>query len=184
MSSPAYGGELVGAFANNGVMVGTPFPIGNGPTMLTIPNGATELMMGVNDNFFSDNQGSYTVTVASVDVPKYQVCLLYDTTKAVKSGSTLPVKLQLCNATGGNVSSADIIAHASSITLTSTSTSGDVQDAGNANPDNDFRYDSMLGGSGGYIFNLRTNGLGTGTYQLSFTVTGDSFIYSAPLQVK
>src|SRR5204863_7399759 len=35
----------------------------------------------------------------------FAVCPAYDQSKAHKLGSTLPVKLRLCNATGGNVSS-------------------------------------------------------------------------------
>jgi hypothetical protein len=116
--------------------------------------------------------------------PLYDVCLLYDPTKAVKSGSTIPIKLQLCDGTGNNLSSASITVHAVSITQTSTSISGPVEDSGNANPDNDFRFDSTLGGTGGYIFNLSTKGLTTGTYNLNFTVTGDSAVYAAAFQVK
>jgi len=111
--------------------------------------------------------------------PNYQVCLLYDPTKAMKSGATLPVKLQLCDGSGNNLSSSSLTLHAVSITQTSTSISGAVQDSGNANPDNDFRFDG-----GGYIFNLNTKGMAAGTYNLNFTVTGDSFVYSTPFQVK
>jgi hypothetical protein len=116
--------------------------------------------------------------------PLYGVCPLYDTSKAVKSGATLPVKLQLCNAGGDDQSSSAITVHAVSITRMSDSVSGDVEDSGNANPDNDFRFDSSLGSTGGYVFNLSTKGLTTGTYNLSFTVTGDTWNYSAPFQVK
>jgi len=44
--------------------------------------------------------------------------------------------------------------------------------AGNANPDNDFRFDSTLGPAGGYIFNLEAN-LVTGVYNLFFTAGND-----------
>jgi Galactose oxidase, central domain len=114
----------------------------------------------------------------------HNTCLLYDSTKAVKSGSTIPIKLQLCDSSGNDLSSSTITLHAVSITQSSTSISGDVQDSGNSNPDDDFRFDSTLGSTGGYIFNLKTNGLTTGTYALNFTVTGDSYVYAAPLQVK
>lgn len=116
--------------------------------------------------------------------PRYHVCLLYDPTKAVNGGSTIPVKLQLCDASGNDLSSSSITLHATSVTQVSTSISGVVQDSGNANPDTDFRFDSTLGSTGGYIFNLSTKGLTTGTYNLNFTVTGDSFVYAAPFQVK
>jgi len=45
-----------------------------------------------------------------------------------------------------------------------------IQDAGNADPGNLFRYDAALGG---YIFNLSTKGLGAGTYKFLWTADGD-----------
>jgi hypothetical protein len=109
---------------------------------------------------------------------------LYDQTKAAKSGSTIPIKLQLCSANGTNLSSASLVLNATSVIHVTTATSGPVQDAGNSNPDNNFRYDSSLGGTGGYIFNQKTRGLATGTYNLQFTVTGDPTLYAAPFQVR
>jgi hypothetical protein len=116
--------------------------------------------------------------------PLYHECLLYDSAKAVKSGATIPIKLQLCDANGNDLSSASVMLHAVSVTQTSTSDSSQVLDAGHANPDSDFRFDSTLGSTGGYVFNLKTTGLSTGTYILNFTVSGDSFTYAAPFQVK
>jgi len=116
--------------------------------------------------------------------PRYHVCLLYDPTKAVHSGATIPIKLDLCDGSGNDLSSPSITVHAVGITQTSTTISGTVQDSGNANPDDDFRFDSTLGTTGGYIFNLKTIGLATGSYNLNFTVTGDSFVYAAPFQVR
>jgi hypothetical protein len=45
-------------------------------------------------------------------------------------------------------------APAYNVSQISTSTSGGVENAGNSNPDNDFRFDATLGSTGGYIFNL------------------------------
>ena len=179
-SVPVYIYALVGTFANNGVIVGQPFLVGNGPTSLTVPAGANQLLLGINDNFYGDNTGSFTVSVSQ----PYAVCRLYDQTKAAQSGSTIPIKLQLCDAAGGNLSSSTIALHATGVTQVSTSISGAVQSAGNANPDNDFRFDAALGSTGGYIFNLKTTGLSTGTYNLNFTVGDGSFSYAAPFQVK
>ena len=120
----------------------------------------------------------------SEPVPSYSVCLLYDSTRPVRIGSTIPIKLQLCNSSGNDLSSSAITLHATGVTQTSASTSGAVQDSGNANPDTDFRFDLTLGTTGGYIFNLKTNGLTTGSYNLKFTATGDSSVYGAPFQVK
>ena len=55
--------ELIGTFATNGVIVGTPFAIGNGPTNVIIPQGANELLMGVDDDWYNDNGGSVSVSV-------------------------------------------------------------------------------------------------------------------------
>ena len=52
---------------------------------------------------------------------------------------------------------------------------------GNANLDADFRYDAALAG---YIFNLSTKGLLTGTYTLNFTVGSDATVYSVPFAIK
>ena len=117
-------------------------------------------------------------------VALYNVCLLYDSTKAAKSGSTIPVKLQLCDSSGNDLSSPTVTLHAFSITMESSTISGAVQDSGNANPDNDFRFDPSLGPTGGYIFNLSTRGLSTGSYRLNFTVSGDPTVHGAPFQVK
>jgi hypothetical protein len=116
-------------------------------------------------------------------IARYSVCLQYDPTKAVHSGATIPIKLQLCDSSGNDLSSSSITVHAISVTQISTSTSGAVENAGNSNPDSDFRFDATLGSTGGYIFNLKTTGLSTGMYKVNFTVTGDSFVYAANFEV-
>ena len=114
----------------------------------------------------------------------FNICLLYDPTRAHRSGSTIPIKLQLCDASG-NLSSPNIVLTALNVQLVSSTAPGPVEDSGSANPDSNFRYDASLGGTGGYIFNLSTRGLATGTYNLSFKVVGaDPTIYSAPFQVR
>jgi hypothetical protein len=56
---------LMGAFADeSGVIVGTPFEVGNF-SMLTVPAGATRLQLGMNDDFWSDNVGEFTVLIES-----------------------------------------------------------------------------------------------------------------------
>jgi hypothetical protein len=68
--------------------------------------------------------------------------------------------------------------------MVSNSASYDVEDAGNANPDSDFRYDPTLGDSGGYIFNLQTKGRRVGTYRLEFVVSGDPVTHSVIVQLR
>ena len=147
--------------------------------IVTVPAGATRLFLGTMDSFqWWNNVGAFT---AQVTAALYNICLLYDPTKPVNSGATIPIKLQLCDSAGANLSSAGITVHAVSLIQVSTSSSGLVQDSGQANPDSDFRFE---GGAGRYIFNLSTKGLSSGTYQLNFTTSSDLFPYSVLFQVK
>jgi hypothetical protein len=111
----------------------------------------------------------------------YHVCPLYDPDMAKKSGSAYPVKIQLCDSAGNNMSSASILVHAVSVTKTSSNTPLELDDTGNANPDFDFRYDSSLNG---YVFNLSTKGYPTGTYNLNFMAGADPTTHSAAFSVK
>jgi hypothetical protein len=61
---------LVGTFADgSGAIVGTPFAIFNGPLSVVVPVGATQLLLGVNDDAFVDNTGALRVLVAEVPEP-------------------------------------------------------------------------------------------------------------------
>jgi hypothetical protein len=55
---------LVGTFADaTGAIVGTPFAIYDGPLGLVVPVGATQLLLGLNDDLFADNTGALSVEV-------------------------------------------------------------------------------------------------------------------------
>jgi len=113
----------------------------------------------------------------------YQVRALYDETKAHRNGSTIPVKLQLTVANGVNMSSQNIVVTALGISQLSTAAPEEVEDAGNANPDDNFRFTNFDGG-GGYIYNLKTTGLTTGTYVLIFSVAGDPITHSTQFKIR
>jgi hypothetical protein len=55
--------SLVGAFTDSSGNVIQPIYIGNGPSVFGIPYGATQLQLGVNDSTFSDNGGSWVISV-------------------------------------------------------------------------------------------------------------------------
>ncbi len=166
----------------------TPVSIGGGDWLATISGGLPNGVYAVHTYIVGttyDGEGP-VATLAVINV-----CLLYDPTRAVKLGATIPIKLQLCGAAGGNLSAAGIVVHAIGVQPTSGAISGLLllDDAGNANPDFDFRYDATLGGTGGYIYNLSTKSLGTGTWTLSFTVRADAATtstlpYTTTFQVK
>jgi hypothetical protein len=118
---------------------------------------------------------SYAVT--------YGVRLKYDAGKSHLSGSTIPVRIQLVDANGVNVSNAGLVAHALGTAMASAYAPGPVEDAGNANPDDDFRF-ANFDGEGGYIFNLKTTGFVTGTYVLIFRAGADPVTHGVEFQVK
>jgi hypothetical protein len=61
---PAYLGELMGVFTDaTGSIVGSPQKIGDAG-VLVIPNGAALLDLGVNDDYFGDNVGSWSLSVS------------------------------------------------------------------------------------------------------------------------
>jgi hypothetical protein len=128
----------------------------------------------------TDRAGNPTTATSRYRL-QYGVCLLYDETQAKKSGSTVPIKLQLCDAGGRNYSSSDISLHARGVMLLGTDDTGPAEDAGNANPDQAFRFDPALAG---YIFNLKTTGYGMGVYGLTFTVGDDPTIRVAEFRVR
>jgi hypothetical protein len=111
-----------------------------------------------------------TSTLTHDYMVSYNVCALYDQFKVWKSGATVPVKFQLCDAGGANQSSSGIVVTANQLSLVGGALDLPPEDSGNANPDSNFRYDSGLQG---YIFNLSTKGLSSGTWRLSFSASGD-----------
>jgi hypothetical protein len=64
-SAAYYLNALIGVFADSSaVIVGNPFFVGNGPLSIAVPTGATQLLLGLNDDNFGDNTGSLTIRVS------------------------------------------------------------------------------------------------------------------------
>ena len=144
----------------------------------TLPGGTTPQALTITGEFSGGTLIAPSTDTATLSV-SFNICLLYDPTKAVKSGATYPIKIQLCDVNGNNVSAANIVVHAVNVVQVSSSTSDDVITSGSANGDNDFRFDN-----GSYILNLKTTGLSTGTYNLNFTAGNDPVVHTAEFQVK
>jgi hypothetical protein len=154
----------------------------------TVANGSSIDTSSVGSKTFTVNAGDKVGNVAPPQSVSYSVtyslCLLYDPTRSVQGGSTIPLKIQLCDVNNSDVSSSLVLVHAVSLVQASTNASDVIQASGNANPDNDFRFDSSLGPTGGYIFNLSTKGLTTGSYLLSFTAGADPTLHPLTFQVR
>ena len=114
----------------------------------------------------------------------FAACLQYDPGKANNLGSTVPIKLTLCNTSGANLSSSAIVLHAVKLVNVGTGAVVAVDDSGNANPGDNFRYEPGLGSGGGYIFNLSTKGLSSGTWELVVMATGDNVPHNLYVQVR
>ncbi len=150
-------------------------PVASGSNFTTAAAGVQAFTVNASDQVGNLSSSAVSYTVA------YNVCLLYDPTKAKQAGSTIPIRLQLCDFTNTNVSSAAVTVTATGVTQVSTSAPGVLEDSGNANPDNNFRYDATLGA---YVFNLKTTGYATGTYRLALTAMGDPTVHTVEFQVK
>lgn len=143
-----------------------------------LPGGTTPQALTITGEFSGGDFTQPSTGAGTLSVT-FNVCLLYDPTKAVKSGAAYPIKLQLCDINGNNVSSADTVAQAVNVQQVSTSAFGEVITAGSANGDNNFRFDD-----GAYMLNLKTTGLTTGVYRLYFTAGNDPVLHSVEFQVK
>src|SRR4030095_3196412 len=142
-------------------------PVPSGSLVDTSSVGAKTFQVNASDS--AGNLASRTVAYSV----EFRVCLLYDPTRAGKRGSTLPIKIQLCDANDSNRSTAEVVVTATDIQRISDATTSELADPGNANPDSNFRFAPTLGGTGGYIYNLKTQGLSTGTYALRFRAGSD-----------
>ena len=143
-----------------------------------LPGGTTPQALTITGEFSGGAATAPSTDTAMLNVT-FNICLEYDPTKAVKSGATYPIKIQLCDVNGNNVSSADIVLQAMGVSLVSTTVMGDVISSGEANADNNFRFDN-----GTYIFNLKTTGLSTGVYNLYFKAGSDPVLHTVQFQVK
>ena len=139
------------------------------PTMAVNSHSITAVYSG--DVNFNSSTGRMTQNV------QYGICAQYDQTRSVQGGATFPIKVEVCDANGNDLSSQSIALHATAI-IAASGVAGPVQDSGNANPDYDFRNVGGSGQNASYIFNLSTSGLTTGTYALQFTVTSDPVLHT------
>jgi trimeric autotransporter adhesin len=187
VSSPLPGSTAIGLPTSVGLGT-TGLPGGVTPTMPTSVAFGASVPLSLAIGATSPGDYPFTVTgsvpggarTGTADLKiAYNICVLYDQTQVRKAGSTIPIKLQLCDANGGNVSAPDIVVHAVFVQFVSGSVPPVVpDDSGDANPDSDFRFDGTIGTTGGYIFNLSTTGLTAGAWTLTFIAGNDPTLHS------
>jgi hypothetical protein len=135
--------------------------------------------------------GVYAISPAGLSSPNYAIqfvsgtltivnnlCLEYDPTKPATSGSTIPIKVRLCDASGATITENKIL---SAIRIEGPGgVTYQVADPGNSNAGGLFREQ----GSDSYHFNLQTTGLPAGQFQLYIAVSGDPLLYFVPFVVR
>lgn len=92
-----------------------------------------------------------------------------------EAGSTLPVKIRVCNKAGRGIGSRSLQVKAISLSPAAV-----LDDAGNSNPGNLFR----LVDDGNYMYNLNTKNLAAGTYTLNYTIANDPTVYHYAFTVR
>ncbi|MCW2639294.1 MAG: large protein [Dactylosporangium sp.] len=124
-----------------------------------------------NTNYAPATPVTRTFTVA------YRVCVPSDRDQdSYHSGSTVTLKVSLCNAEGRRFGRSDIVLHATGVD------GGPATAPGNSQPGNNFRYSDDDGGS--YRYNVKSTGLAVGTHQFTFTITGDPTTHTIPVIIR
>jgi len=122
-------------------------------------------------NFFYEPSTSPTL----VQWVTYAIVVLYDQTRAITSGATIPIKIQLADAFGTNLSSPAIV-----VTVEGLSPSP----APGVPPSGTFTFLELPGHGPGYQLNVKTKDYPAATYTLSFTATGDPVTHSVQFIVR
>jgi hypothetical protein len=138
------------------------------PSPVITHNGLPEFPVGLTDVTFTatDACGNYDQKQFTVQVVYNFIGFLppirNDGSSRFKAGRTIPIKFQLTATDGSHVTDASPTLEVYHVTGEVLGTV-DVESSGEANEDNNFRYDSE---SAQYIYNLSTKGYSTGTYLL------------------
>lgn len=151
----------------------------------TVPNGGPVDTGSIGTKAFAvsgaDGVGNTSAAMTTYQVA-FNICSLMQARPEYLAGSTIQIKLELCDADGRNHSAPTTAVTAR--TIVSTGLSRIAQDAGRANPDNAFRFDPDLAVGGGYVYNLSSAGLPPGTYELSFSAAGDPTVHTLTLVLR
>nr|MDQ3804909.1 PKD domain-containing protein [Acidobacteriota bacterium] len=128
----------------------------------------------------TDDDGGVGTSSTTVAVG-YNVAALYDQAQEHNSGSTIPVRLQIADAAGNNLSSPGVVVTALGVAQVPNASVGDLEPAAsNSDPDGVFRF-----GDGEYKFNLKTSrSWAAGTYYLYVKVGSDPTPHALAFQIR
>jgi hypothetical protein len=121
------------------------------------------------DSTYATSPGTATLNVA------YKVAALYSQTMANTRGTTVPIKVQLTNYSGKNLSSSSIV-----LTITGLSPSPSPGVA----PSGTFTFLSKSDAGPMYQYNVKTTSYPSNTYTLSFKATGDPVVHTVQFVIR
>ena len=164
--TPSYSGFVNGEDAGN---------VKTAPTCSTTATGASTVGTyvsscsgaGAANYTFSYVPGSVTVTYGTVGIASQPA--------VSKSGSTIPIKVQLLDGDGTNISSAGVV-----LTLTSAA----VTPSPGKQPTGTFSFIALSEVGPMYQYDLKTKGYPKGTYTLSFSATGDASTHAIEFVIR
>ena len=147
-------------------------PVANGAAIDTLSVGGKQFTVKATDNVGNASSSSVSYSVA------YAVCLLG---RDEPSGGTIPVRLEICDYAGNNVSSPELVVVAAGV-VGANGAAVPLLDPGKGKQGTRFRY---IGGRthGAYMFELNTKGFAPGIYQLAVGVMGDSTPHAVTFRV-
>jgi hypothetical protein len=161
-------GSTIAGCGSQPVSTGT--GTGTATCQVTYPAASTHTITAA---YSGDASFAASASAALTQQVVYAVRLLYNPATPHRSGATVPIKLQLLNAVGSNVSAPGTV-----VTFTSLSPSP----APGAPPSGSFTYRTFRQ-SPGYQLNVRTARYPAGTYTLSFTAGSDPTTHTAQFVV-
>jgi hypothetical protein len=148
--------------------------VSNGAALDTASAGAKQFTVSASDEVGNTFRASVSYSVG------YTLCLLGHT-EAKEWDGTIPVRLELCDYAGKNVSSPRLDVFALGL-VGPNGAAMPLHAAGHANPGMRFRYIGVPR-AGAYIFDWKTKGLPAGTYQLLVRVDGDATAHVVTLRI-
>ena len=159
-----------GADTEDGITT-TTGTVPSGSPIDTASVGVKSFTVKATDTAGNSSQASVNYTVS------YGTKLFYDSAKGVAPGQSLPISLELADSAGLNVSSPGVTLKAVSITRL-----GDPASPG-AGTGPAFTYDPLVGGTGGYVFNLNTSAIPAGSFNINIIAGNDPTVHQAPFTI-
>lgn len=153
----------------------------SGPAAASVSTGVSTSQVGTFSASLTaaDEAGNTAAAVCPYTV-SYGIKLRYDVTKEWSSGSVVPIKVDLVDYFGINVSNKSIVVRATTVTNLRTGETLVPTAPGTAN--SNFLF--VVSPTKGYLYNLKTTGYPSGPYSLGFVAGDDPLVHDAPFLIR